>query len=113
MPKFRTKLGVIEAVQWTGEDQAWSAICALHANGVRSADEPTAVYGGLLDRTPRNASGQCRPMHRARGGVALETGVARVDGQLALISCACALSSAFATTGQIRPVFPNLRVLSP
>jgi hypothetical protein len=32
MPVFRRKSIVIEAVQWTGDDQAWSAICALHAD---------------------------------------------------------------------------------
>jgi hypothetical protein len=32
MPMFHCKPIVIEAVQWTGDDQAWSAICALHAD---------------------------------------------------------------------------------
>jgi hypothetical protein len=32
MPTFHCKPFVIEAVQWTGEDQAWTAICSLHAD---------------------------------------------------------------------------------
>lgn len=32
MPMFRTKPRLVEAVQWTGDDQAWAAICALHAD---------------------------------------------------------------------------------
>jgi hypothetical protein len=32
MLRFRTKPVIVEAVQWTGDDQAWVAICALHAD---------------------------------------------------------------------------------
>jgi hypothetical protein len=32
MPTFRRKPSLVEAVQWTGDDQAWAAICALHAD---------------------------------------------------------------------------------
>jgi hypothetical protein len=32
MPMFRRKPGLVEAVQWTGDEQAWAAICALHAD---------------------------------------------------------------------------------
>jgi hypothetical protein len=32
MPLFRTKPRLFEAVQWAGDDQAWAAICALHAD---------------------------------------------------------------------------------
>ena len=32
MPTFRRRPAVVEAVQWTGDDLAWSAICALHAD---------------------------------------------------------------------------------
>jgi hypothetical protein len=32
MPMFRRKPSMVEAVQWTGDDQAWAAICALHAD---------------------------------------------------------------------------------
>lgn len=32
MPMFHCKPIVIEAGQWTGDDQAWSAICALQAD---------------------------------------------------------------------------------
>jgi hypothetical protein len=32
MPMFSRKPGLVEAVQWTGGDQAWAAICALHAD---------------------------------------------------------------------------------
>jgi hypothetical protein len=30
MPIFRRKPSLVEAVQWTGDDQAWAAICVLH-----------------------------------------------------------------------------------
>ena len=32
MLRFRPKPVIVEAVQWTGDDQAWAAICALHAD---------------------------------------------------------------------------------
>jgi hypothetical protein len=32
MPMFRRKPAIVEAVQWTGDDQAWQAICALCAD---------------------------------------------------------------------------------
>jgi hypothetical protein len=32
MPKFHRRAAIAEAVQWTGDDQAWNAICALHAD---------------------------------------------------------------------------------
>jgi hypothetical protein len=32
MPMFRRKPSLVEAVQWTGDDAAWAAICDLHAN---------------------------------------------------------------------------------
>jgi hypothetical protein len=32
MPMFRRRPRLVEAVQWTGGDQAWAAICALHAD---------------------------------------------------------------------------------
>src|SRR5215216_6077414 len=32
VPMFRRKPSLVEAVQWTGDDQAWVAICALHAD---------------------------------------------------------------------------------
>jgi hypothetical protein len=32
MPMFRRKPSLVEAVQWTGDDQGWAAICALHAD---------------------------------------------------------------------------------
>jgi hypothetical protein len=37
MPRFRRKPRLVEAVQWTGGDPAWSAICALHADSERVA----------------------------------------------------------------------------
>jgi hypothetical protein len=32
MPMFRRTPSLVEAVQWTGDDQAWAAIRALHAD---------------------------------------------------------------------------------
>jgi hypothetical protein len=32
MPTFRRKPSLVEAVQCTGDDRAWAAICALHAD---------------------------------------------------------------------------------
>lgn len=32
MSMFRRKPVIVEAVQWTGDHQAWAAICVLHAD---------------------------------------------------------------------------------
>jgi hypothetical protein len=32
MLSLRPKPVIVEAVQWTGDDQAWAVICALHAD---------------------------------------------------------------------------------
>jgi hypothetical protein len=32
VPTFRRKPSLVEAMQWTGDDQARAAICALHAD---------------------------------------------------------------------------------
>ena len=33
MGLFRRKLVFVQAVQWTADDKAWEAVCALHTDG--------------------------------------------------------------------------------
>jgi hypothetical protein len=50
MSMFRHKPVIVEAVQWTGDDQAWAAICALH---VEPSDGTfTALPGGQAGLAP-------------------------------------------------------------
>ena len=47
MPMFRRKPTLVEAVQWTGDDKAWWAVCVLHADSefvaFREDDETVSI----------------------------------------------------------------------